>query len=73
MKFVTKRSDWSTCFSVCLQVLYAKRIGSATRYGGLGRGWGLEDCQGWNGREQRSKVINRIILWTVYCTTSENR
>jgi len=29
------RSDWSTCFSVYLQVLCARRVGLVTRYGGI--------------------------------------
>jgi len=31
-----KGSDWSTCFSVHLQVLCARRVGLVTRYGGQG-------------------------------------
>jgi len=31
-----KGSDWSTCFSVCSQVLCVRRVGLVTRYGRLG-------------------------------------
>jgi len=62
------RSDWSTCFSVYLQVLYARRVGLVTRYGGIEkelRHWQehiLDTCQGRKDRGWRSRLIDRSIL-----------